>query len=207
MIATLRGTIASRAGAELVIEVSGIGYLVLVPERTAATLALGETLLVHTAMIVRDDHVALFGFDTSEELGIFGLLRGVGGVGPKSAMAILSQMSIDEISDAVVSENDGAFRAVSGIGPKTAKLIVLSLQGSFDERAPRVTPTTASSIEEAVRHSVVGALTGLGWPEKVAKDGVAGALADLGGAPVDAADLLRSALTILGPPTNREVRS
>ena len=85
MIATLRGTIASRAGAELVIEVSGIGYLVLVPERTAATLALGETLLVHTAMIVRDDHVALFGFDTSEELGIFGLLRGVGGVGPKSA--------------------------------------------------------------------------------------------------------------------------
>ena len=68
-------------------------------------------------------------------------------------------------------------------------------------------PTTASSIEEAVRHSVVGALTGLGWPEKVAKDGVAGALADLGGAPVDAADLLRSALTILGPPTNREVRS
>ena len=59
MIATLRGTIASRAGAELVIEVSGIGYLVLVPERTAATLALGETLLVHTAMTVSYTHLTL----------------------------------------------------------------------------------------------------------------------------------------------------
>jgi len=206
VIATLRGLVASRAGAELVIEVAGIGYLVLVPERTAATVAVGESLLVHTAMIVRDDHVALFGFDTVEELGIFGMLRGVGGVGPKSAMAILSHMSIDEISNSVIAENDGAFRAVSGIGPKTAKLIVLSLQGAFDSRTRNSAPTTTSSREQAVRHSVVEALTGLGWPEKVAKEGVAQALAGASSETVDAAGLLRMALTILGPQVNREAR-
>jgi len=199
--------VLSRAGAELVLEVSGIGYLVVVPDRTAVSVSIGETLLVHTAMIVRDDHVALFGFDTPDELAVFNLLRGVSGVGPKSAMAILGHLSIDEVSAAVVNENDGAFRAVSGIGPKTAKLIVLSLGGVFDGRVPQTPALSQNSAQEAVRHSVVDALTGLGWPEKVAKDGVAHAISELPDGAVDAALLLRTALTILGPHANREARS
>jgi Holliday junction DNA helicase RuvA len=129
MIASLRGQVLSRTGGDVVLEVGNIGYLVAVPDRLAASVQVGESLMLHTAMVVRDDHVALFGFDSPEELNIFDLLRSVSGVGPKSALAILGHLSIDDISDAVVSENDGAFRMVSGIGPKTAKLIVLSLQG------------------------------------------------------------------------------
>lgn len=206
MIASLRGTVLSRAGSDVVLEVGGIGYLVLVPDRLAQGLSIGESLLVHTAMVVRDDHVALFGFDSPEELQIFDLLRGVSGVGPKSALAILGHLSINEISDAVVSENDGAFRMVSGIGPKTAKLLVLSLQGAFAGYVPRGPEVTRSSSEEAIHHSVVDALTGLGWQEKVARDGVKQALEDAGDDPVDAASLLRAALTILGPQGNREAR-
>ena len=207
MIASLRGSVLSRTGAEVVLEVGGIGYLVAVPDRLAAGLVVGESLLVHTAMVVRDDHVALFGFDSPEELQIFDLLRGVSGVGPKSAMAILGHLSIDEISDAVVSENDGAFRMVSGIGPKTAKLIVLSLQGAFEGHIPRGPVSERSSAQEAIQHSVVEALTGLGWQEKMAKDGVARALEETESDAVDAAHLLRSALAILGPQGNREGRS
>ena len=206
MIASLRGTVLSRAGSDIVLEVGGIGYLVLVPDRLAQGLSTGESLLVHTAMVVRDDHVALFGFDSPEELQIFDLLRGVSGVGPKSALAILGNRSIDEISDAVVSEKDGAFRMVSGIGPKTAKLIVLSLQGAFEGYVPRGPEVTRSSAEEAIHHSVIDALTGLGWQEKVAREGVKHALEEADGDPVDAAHLLRAALTILGPQGNREAR-
>ena len=206
MIATLRGSVASCRGAEVVLEVGGIGYLVLVPDRTAVTLTLGESLFVHTAMVVRDDHIALFGFGSDDELAIFHLLRGVGGVGPKSAMAILSHLSIDDIQDAVVQENDAAFRAVSGIGPKTAKLIVLSLQGAFDSTSRVSATAPRSSAQEAIRHSVVEALTGLGWPEKTAQEGVVVAFESLSGDAVDAANLLRSALAILGPHVNREAR-
>jgi Holliday junction DNA helicase RuvA len=167
-------------------------------------LAVGEETLVFTAMVVRDDQVALFGFDSSEELTLFDLLRGVTGVGPKSAMAILGQLSAEEIYDAVALENDVAFRAVSGIGPKTAKLIVLSLHGTLGAQPQRSSSPSPTRAEEAVKQSVVQALVGLGWSDRVAKNGVAEALESQSGEAVDANTLLRLALTILGPHTNRE---
>lgn len=204
MIASLRGLVAARTGADVVIEVNGIGYRVTLPHRLAMALAVGEETLVFTAMVVRDDQVALFGFDSSEELTLFDLLRGVTGVGPKSAMAILGQLSAEEIHDAVGLENDGAFRAVSGIGPKTAKLIILSLHGTLGAQPQRSSSPSPTRAEEAVKQSVVQALVGLGWSDRVAKNGVSEALETRSGEAVDASTLLRLALTILGPHTNRE---
>ena len=207
MIASLRGVVADMAGPEVVVEVQGIGYLVTVPDRSALRFSVGEELHLHTAMVVRDDHVAIFGFETREELGLFGLLRSVNGVGPKMALAVLGHMTPGAIHDAVLTENDAAFRAVSGVGAKTAKLIVLSLQGAFDHL-----PTTAgeapvvADISEVVRASVVQALVGLGWSEKIARGGVEQVLEAASGEPVDASTLLREALSILGPQTNREPR-
>jgi Holliday junction DNA helicase RuvA len=111
------------------------------------------------------------------------------------------------IHDAVVSENDAAFRAVSGVGAKTAKLIVLSLQGAFDH-VPRSSDSSAgfcvsSGRPEGLRHPSPG---GLGWSEKIAKTGVDQALEQRSAEPVDASTLLREALSILGPQTNREPR-
>jgi len=158
-------------------------------------------------MVVRDDHVAIFGFESREELGLFALLRSVTGVGPKMALAVLGHMTPGAIHDAVVSENDAAFRAVSGVGAKTAKLIVLSLQGAFDH-VPRSSESSSASasVPDVLRASVIQALVGLGWSEKIAKTGVDQALDQRPEEPVDASTLLREALSILGPQTNREPR-
>lgn len=207
MIASLRGLVTSITGADVVVEVNGLGYLVTVPDRSAHRMIAGEETLLHTSLVVREDHVALYGFESPEELTLFALLRSVTGVGPKMALAILGHMTPAAIHDAVISENDAAFRAVSGVGPKTAKLIVLSLQGAFDSSSPRPQSTPRDPSTEALSASVVEALVGLGWSEKVAKDGVAKAADSLGDAPVDASRLLREALSILGPQTSREARS
>ena len=207
MIASLRGLVADIAGPEVVLEVQGIGYLVTVPDRSALHFSLGEEVHLHTSMVVRDDHVAIFGFESREELGLFALLRSVTGVGPKMALAVLGHMTPGAIHDAVVSENDSAFRAVSGVGAKTAKLIVLSLQGAFDH-VPRSSDNSAASasVPDVLRASVIQALVGLGWSEKIAKTGVDQALDQRPEEPVDASTLLREALSILGPQTNREPR-
>ena len=209
MIASIRGTLLRRTGNDLIIDVSGIGYRVTVADRLALGVREGEDVVVHTAYIPREDQVSLYGFDTPEELDMFDLLRSVTGVGPKSAMAVLSQLSAEQIYDAIAHEDDSAFRSVSGIGPKTAKLIVLSLQGSFERKPVRAlsSNSSGSTTDDIVRHSVVQALVGLGWSERVAKDGVQRALEAGADAPVEANNLLRQALTILGPHTNREARS
>lgn len=207
MISSLRGPVSRRSGNDVVVEVGGIGYRVSVPDRVALSLREGEEVMLHTALVVREDSVGLFGFVSPDELVMFDLLRGVSGVGPKSAMAILSQMSADEVYDAVAGENDAAFRSVSGIGPKTAKLIVLSLGGVVDKRVPRAVPNRASVVPESVKAAVVQALVGLGWSDRVARSGVVTALENSPESAVDTGALLRHALTILGPQTNREAGS
>jgi len=206
VISSLRGTVLARKGSLVVVEVNGVGYGVNVPDRLALALRTGEDTLLHTATIVREDNVSLYGFGSDEELGLFDLLRSVNGVGPKSALSILSQLGPSDIAEAVTTENDAVFRQVSGIGPKTAKLIVLSLQGAFDAKPRTPGPAALGRAGDVARQSVVQALVGLGWSDRAAKTGVAQAIEHDPEAGVDTATLLRQALAILGPQTNREAR-
>ncbi|MBF4576493.1 Holliday junction branch migration protein RuvA [Frondihabitans sp. VKM Ac-2883] len=196
MISSLRGSVAAASGSTVVIEVGGVGLKVSVTPQLALSLPIGSTTHLFTTLIVREDDLALFGFTTPDELEIFDLLRGVTGVGPKSALGVLGHLTPTQIASAVATEDDAAFRRVSGIGPKTAKLIVVQLTGKLDVRlqAPTVTAksTTASDV--------LIALIGLGWSERDAQ----AAIDDV----VDTADasvttavpaLLRAALTRLGP--------
>lgn len=196
MISSLRGSVAAASGSTVVIEVGGVGLKVSVTPQLALSLPIGSTAHLFTTLIVREDDLALFGFTTPDELEIFDLLRGVTGVGPKSALGVLGHLTPSQIASAVATEDDAAFRRVSGIGPKTAKLIVVQLTGKLDVRmqAPTVTAksTTASDV--------LIALIGLGWSERDAQ----AAIDDV----VDTADasvttavpaLLRAALTRLGP--------
>jgi Holliday junction DNA helicase RuvA len=148
---------------------------------------------------VREDDLSLYGFADADELTTFDLLRGVTGVGPKSAIGVLAAMSPSEIARAVSVEDDAAFRKVSGIGPKTAKLIVLSLAGKLHVAASTKTATTgarASSTSE----SVSLALVGLGWPERVAINAVDEAMKDASDADRTSVQaVLRLALAQLGP--------
>lgn len=187
-----------------VIDVSGVGYAVQVTPDHARRLRIGDEATVHTSMVVRQESVALFGFEGREHLSVFESLIGVSGVGPKSALGVLAALSPDEIAMAVASEDDGAFRKVSGIGPKTAKLIVVSLTGKLFAPAARI--QTVSQIPRSdVSDSVVIALVGLGWPEKTATE-VVRELVDEHPEPerdtVQA--LLRLALSRLGPTARQQ---
>ena len=185
------------AGTTAVIEVGGVGLAVQVTPRHGLTLRVGSEAMVRTALIVREDDLSLFGFQDADELMVFDLLRGTTGVGPKSAMGVLAAMTPSQIAMAVSSDDDAAFRKVSGIGPKTAKLIVVSLTGkiqSFASSAPA--PATANTVTE----SVLVALVGLGWSERIAAQAVDEAVAE---ASADQAatvqQLLRLTLSRLGP--------
>jgi len=196
MISSVRGTVLHVAGGAAVIEVGGVGMSVALTPEHALSLRVGSEAFVHTALVVREDDLSLYGFASREQLELFDLLRGVSGVGPKSALGVLAQLSPDEIARAVAEEDDAPFRRVSGIGPKTAKLITVSLAGKL------VAPAAARSGSAVVAPDadVVAALVGLGWPERAASTAVEELLAELGDtAPSEVPALLRLALGRLGP--------
>ena len=126
MIGWLSGRV--RAGV-LVLEVGGVGYEVQTPPALAAGLAPGAAaeLFVHT--LVREDQLALFGFATEQERDWFRRLLGVAGVGAKTALALLSSLSVDELVVAIESGDAARIARTPGIGRKTAERIVLELRG------------------------------------------------------------------------------
>ena len=116
--------------------------------------------------------MTLFGFENPESLELFELLLSVSGVGPRSALAVLAEMSPAEILTAVVNEDDSAFKKVSGVGPKTAKLIILQLSGKLTALAQAESVTASAPVASPIAVSVVQALVGLGWNERIARDAV-----------------------------------
>ena len=200
MISSLRGTVLSAAGGMAVIEVGGVGFSVQLTPDHVLSLRVGDEAFVLTSLIVREDALQLFGFADLDQLQVFELLTGVSGVGPKSAIGVLSVLSPDQIAGAVTADDDAPFRKVSGIGPKTAKLIVVSLSGKLavTRRAP-VAKATAGS-PSSIGDSVLVALVGLGWPERVAAEAVAEVVGDTDEKLRDSVQtLLRLTLARLGP--------
>ena len=206
MISSVRGVVLAVVGTSVVIEVGGVGLAVTVTPAHALSMRTGKEARLHTALIVREDDLALYGFREPEELSVFDLLRGVTGVGPKSAMGVLGAMTPDQIAFAVSAEDDGAFRKVSGIGPKTAKLIILSLAGKLQVTA--ATPSSGAPGTSPTSASVLAALVNLGWSERVAAQAVDEAIAGASEADRDAVPaLLRIALAQLGPAKRSEVKT
>lgn len=198
MISSLRGAVLHIASDSLVVEVGGVGFSVAVPPDVARTTHRGDTIALHTHLVVREDALSLFGFATREELELFTILIGVTGVGPKSALGILSALTVDQISIAVANDDDAPFRKVSGIGPKTAKLISVQLAGKIAPPSP--VALVGGSVAPDVTTQVVAALTGLGWNERTAADAVAQVAASVTeGERANVQALLRRTLAALGP--------
>ena len=160
MIASVSGKVLASTLGAVTIEVSGVGLLVNTTNRIAAELNVGQSATLFTVLVVREDSLTLYGFLEALELETFDLLRSVNGVGPKSALSILSSLSVKEIADAVASESDSVFRSVSGVGVKTAKLIALSLAGKISGGL--------ASVSSGSGRASVDALIGLGYSEKEA---------------------------------------
>ena len=189
MIAHLAGTVLRRKAGQLVLNVSGVGYLVNVtPDVYQASFTQSEFSL-HIAHIIREDAQLLFGFLEEEELDTFNMLCTVTGVGPKSAMSVLAHLGVSGVSEAVLTADDTMFKSVSGVGPKTAKLVVLTLTGKL------VTSDAPSNSVTSSQQSVVSALVGLGYQEKLAKSAVESVLKTQSN--LSESDLLKNALANL----------
>jgi holliday junction DNA helicase RuvA len=185
VIASLTGEVLSSSNGQVVLDVSGVGYLIHSTPSVVGSVGTGKSVRFFTSLVVREDALTLFGFLDADQLEVFELLRSVNGVGPKSALAILGELSVDQIAQAVSSEADQVFKAVSGIGVKTAKLIVLTLAGKM-AGGPVGNLSPSSEI-------AVAGLIGLGWSERQSREAVASV------ASPDRTDkeLLKAALQIL----------
>lgn len=181
----------------VVLGVGGVGMRVEVPSGRTAQRTPGEQLFLHTSLIVREDSLTLYGFDTEAELALFGILIGVSGVGPRSGLGVLSELSPGEVVRAVAAEDDKPFRKVSGIGPKTAKLITVSLTGKLAGLELDATDASPVAVDpdEALTEEVTEGLQGLGWNEPEARQAVLDARD--AGAELSNAQLLRAALALL----------
>lgn len=204
MIASIRGEVLSAGAGWVVIGVGGIGMRVEVPGRTPGAHA-GAHLDLHTQLVVREDSLTLYGFATADELEVFGLLLGVSGVGPRSALGVLTELTPAQVAQAAASEDEKPFRKVSGIGPKTAKLIAVQLAGKLQPHAFGAAQqggdsggTTAGAEGSAIAAIVEQGLIGLGYSENDSSNAVADARE--AGAPEDQAGLLRAALALLQAP-------
>jgi len=197
VIASVRGEVLAAGAGWVVVAVGGIGLRVEVPGRLAGA-HLGAQLALHTQLVVREDSLTLFGFATVQELEVFTILLGVSGVGPRSALGVLTELTPAEIARAAAHEDEAPFRKVSGIGPKTAKLIAVQLAGKLDPRAfadGEVPVASPKAEEDHAAATVVQGLIGLGYGEAQAEAAVDDAQTT--GAPADAAGLLRAALALL----------
>ncbi|MDH6422556.1 Holliday junction branch migration protein RuvA [Aurantimicrobium minutum] len=172
MIASLRGTVLAVRENTCIVDVNGVGYAVNVTPAHKFSVTIGAEHTFLTSLIVREDSLTLFGFENPESLELFEQLLSVSGVGPRSALAVLAEMSPAEILTAVVNEDDSAFKKVSGVGPKTAKLIIVQLAGKLTALADSETISHAAQTVSPISLSVVQALVGLGWNEKVAREAV-----------------------------------
>lgn len=187
MIASLKGTVTRTSIGQIVLDVNGVGYLVSLTLQASSEMNIGKELFLNIAHIVKEDSETLFGFQTLDELEAFQLLCSVNGVGPKSALAVLGQLGVSGIEEAVSTANDDMFRSVSGIGPKTAKLIVLSLTGKL--------VSGDNSRASANGQTVINALVGLGYPERQAKAAVDSVSKEEGG--LSEQELLKRSLAAL----------
>ena len=161
MIASVSGKVLASTLGAVTLEVGGVGLLVHTTNRIASTMTIGQSATLQTVLVVREDSLTLYGFLDAMELETFDLLRSVNGVGPKSALSILTSLSVAEIAEAVASESDAVFRSVSGVGVKTAKLITLSLAG-------KISGGSSMSASPGTARASVEALIGLGYSEKEA---------------------------------------
>ena len=139
MIAMLRGVIAKRDVSNAIVDVNGVGYLVHLPTSVARELGEGEQTLLHISTAVREDAITLYGFLSPEDCSTFELLREVNGLGPKTALGILSQMSRGDLHRAICNEEIAILTKLKGLGKKTAERLCLELKNKIPQTFTPIT--------------------------------------------------------------------
>lgn len=145
MYAYIKGTLEIKTAEYVVVETAGIGYKIFMSETAIDKLGnIGTQVKIHTYLRVREDDMSLYGFNTNEELRMFELLLSVSGVGAKSAIVILSNITPSSFALAVITDDVGKLKKLPGIGPKTAQRIILELK----DKLKAVEDTDKGELEE-----------------------------------------------------------
>jgi Holliday junction DNA helicase RuvA len=163
MIGSIKGKITQKSGNYVIVEIAGVGYKIFTPQSIHLTLKLNQeiSLVIHT--YVREDQITLYGFQTLAELEFFELLLTVSGVGPKSALAIMSLAEISMLKSAIASGDAQIFKKVSGIGTKTAERVIVELREKLKDEVGKQ--------PVAREHSdALDALVSLGYSQAEARD-------------------------------------
>ncbi len=187
MIATLRGEITQIEDTSLILEVGGVGLRVFAPAPLRSRMKAGEALLLYTHLVVREDALTLYGFETQAERELFNVLLGVDGVGPKVALSVLSTMTIDSIQRAVFADEADVLSRVPGVGKKTAQKMALHLK---DKLKPMDALASMAAMTDK-DSEVLAALTALGYSVVEAQSAIQALPKD---APDDTEERLRLAL-------------
>jgi Holliday junction DNA helicase RuvA len=164
MIGRITGTLAEKSPPQLLIDVNGVGYEVDVPMSSFYNLpALGERVTLLTHFVVREDAQVLFGFLTHDERATFRLLVKISGVGPRTALSILSGLSVNELAQAISLQESGRLVKVPGIGKKTAERLLLELKGKLGDAL-----TAPPSVASHAQGDILQALLALGYSDREA---------------------------------------
>jgi Holliday junction DNA helicase RuvA len=164
MIGRLSGLLLDKNPAQLIVDCNGVGYEVGVPMSTFYNLpATGERVTLLTHMVVREDAQLLYGFGTTQERELFRELIKISGIGARTALAILSGMSVNDLAQAVTLQEVGRLTRIPGIGKKTAERLLLELKGKLGAELG-----TAPGTEGESSNDVLSALLALGYSEKEA---------------------------------------
>lgn len=143
MIASVRGRVVARGTDHVIVETGGVGYKVYVPRHPV-----GNDVLLHTHQVVREDGHLLFGFESREELTLFEMLIGVSGVGPRSALALLSVSRPPEIAAAIAARDAAALARAPGVGKKIAERLIVELRSKVTRLEPEAAAPGAVFIED-----------------------------------------------------------
>lgn len=166
MIGKLTGTLSLKNPPDVLVDCHGVGYEVSVPMSTFYNLpALGETVTLLTHFVVREDAQLLYGFATAPEREAFRQLIRISGVGPRTALSVLSGMSVGELSQAITAQEAGRLVKVPGIGKKTAERLLLELKGRL---GPDLSAPGAAAPVSDSQGDIQQALLALGYNDKEA---------------------------------------
>ncbi len=197
MISQIRGKLVFKSSTEVVVECCGVGYGASISVITSGHLPdVGSEVLLLTVLIPREDSLNLFAFHEESEREAFKLLKSVSGIGPKSALGILSSITIDELRSHIISSNLHALQKLPGVGKKTAERLVVELRDKMlkmDDTAlqPGNQPGTTMLAREAV-----SALIALGYNSGIAEKSVKRVLSDNPAQELSAEKIIRLALRV-----------
>ncbi|HEX6224274.1 MAG TPA: Holliday junction branch migration protein RuvA [Chryseolinea sp.] len=194
MIAFLKGKLVHRDPTFVIVDVQGVGYQLQISLQTFSEIKEQENVMLHTHLNIREDAHVLFGFSSTAEKKLFQQLISVSGVGPSTAIIMLSYMNSNELKAAIVREDAASLQAIKGIGGKTAQRVIIELRDKLKKETWEETqPAISLGVHNTMRNEALSALLTLGLPKAAAEKSVDTVLKKSGNT-ITLEDLVKQAL-------------